>query len=209
MSSDEQDRRGLTFIRNYIQATGKAPSLRAIGNVVGYNSPRSVQMMLQRLANRELLKYENGEITLVDEASGATPHTVDVPLVGSAACGLPSLAEQDPEGWVRVSTKIAKPGHTHFLLRARGTSMNAARIRINPGDLVLVQQQAHASPGQIVVALVDNEATIKEFDRKGEHVILRPRSNDEVADHRPIVVTDDLIIQGLVIAALPDALNEE
>lgn len=209
MSSDEQDRKGLTFIRNYTKATGKAPSLRAIGDAAQYKSPRSVQMMLQRLANKELLKYENGEISIVDEASGATPHTVDVPLVGSVACGLPSLAEQDPEGWVRVSTKIAKPGHTHFLLRARGTSMNAARIPINPGDLVLVQQQAHAIAGDIVVALVDNDATIKVFDRKGEHVVLRPKSNDEAAGHKPIVVTDDLIIQGLVIAALPDALNEE
>jgi len=208
MSSDEQDRKGLTFIRNYLRATGKAPSLRAIGNVVGYNSPRSVQMMLQRLANRGLLKYQDGDISLVDEVSGATPHTVDVPLVGSAACGLPTLAEQDPQGWVRVSTRIAKPGYTHFLLRAMGTSMNAAAIPINPGDLVLVRQQAHANSGDIVVALVDNEATIKVFDRKGEHVILRPRSNDEDAGHRPIVVTDDLIIQGLVIAALPDALNE-
>ena len=208
MSSDEQDRKGLTFIRNYLRATGKAPSLRAIGNVVGYNSPRSVQMMLQRLANRGLLKYQEGDISLVDEVSGATPHTVDVPLVGSAACGLPTLAEQDPQGWVRVSTRIAKPGYTHFLLRAKGTSMNAAAIPINPGDLVLVRQQAHANSGDIVVALVDNEATIKVFDRKGEHVILRPRSNDEDAGHRPIVVTDDLIIQGLVVAALPDALNE-
>ena len=110
---------------------------------------------------------------------------------------------------MRVSTKIAKPGHTHFLLRARGTSMNAAEIPINPGDLVLVRQQAHADPGNIVVALVDNDATIKVFDRKGDHVILRPRSNDAAAGHRPIVVTDDLIIQGIVIAALPDALNEE
>jgi repressor LexA len=164
-------------------------------------------MMLKRLSDRGLLVYADGEISLVDDASGATPHTVDVPLIGSVECGLPSLAEQDPEGWVRVSTRIAPTGDNHYLLRARGTSMNAARIPIRPGELVLIRRQAHASPGDLVVALIDNEATIKEFSRQGAHVVLWPRSTD--SEHRPIVVTDDLIIQGVVVDTLPDVLNTE
>lgn len=162
-------------------------------------------MMLKRLAIRGLLRYEAGEISMSEEASAASPHTVDVPVVGSVACGLPSLAEQDPEGWVRVSTRMAPAGHTFYLLRARGTSMNAARIPINPGELVLVRQQAHANPNDLVVALIDNEATIKEFSRQGQHVVLRPRSTDP--EHKPIVVTDDLVIQGVVVDVIPDVLS--
>jgi len=207
MGDEELDRKGLTFVRNYLRATGKAPSLRAIGKVVEYKSPRSVQQMLERLNDRGLLVYKNGEITLSVDAGAATPHTVDVPVIGSVECGLPSLAEQEPDGWVRVSTRIASPGHTYFLLRARGTSMNNAHIPINPGELVLVRQQAHARHSDLVVALIDNEATIKEFSRQGVHVVLRPRSTDP--EHKPIVVTDDLVIQGVVVASLPDALNNE
>jgi len=206
MSNDELDRKGLTFIRNYFLATKRAPSLRSIGDVVGYHSPRSVQMMIKRLANRGLLRYEDGVVTLSDEASAAAPHTVSVPVVGSVACGQPSLAEQEPEGWVRLSTRMAPAGHTFYLLRARGTSMNAARIPINPGELVLIRQQAHATTNDLVVALIDNEATIKEFSRQGQHVVLRPRSTDP--EHKPIVVTDDLIIQGIVVDVIPDVFNE-
>ncbi|MDQ3100750.1 MAG: transcriptional repressor LexA [Bacteroidota bacterium] len=202
---DELDRKGLTFIRNYIRATGKPPSLRAIGHVVKYDSPRSVQLMLKRLASRGLLKYENGEISLAEEGSGATPHTAVVPVIGSVECGLPAFAEQEPEGWVRVSTQIAKPGNNYFILKARGTSMNAARIPIHPKDLVLVRQQAYANAGDLVVALIDNEATIKEYYRQGPHVVLQPRSTDP--EHKPIIVTDDLSIQGVVVTVLPNVLS--
>ncbi len=209
MSTEELDRKGLTFIRNYIRATGKAPSLRAIGNVVQYKSPRSVQQMLQRLHDRKLLTYENGEISMGGDASGATPHTVNIPLVGAVACGLPTLAEQEPDGWVRVSTRIAAPGHNYYILKAHGTSMNDARPPIHPGDLVLIRQQAHANPGDIVVALIDNDATIMEFRRTGTHVMLRPLSTDR---HATIVVTEELHIQGRVVAVLPDVftnMNED
>ncbi|MBL7940698.1 MAG: repressor LexA [Flavobacteriales bacterium] len=204
MSTDELDRKGLTFIRNYIRATGKAPSLRDIGKVVQYKSPRSVQQMLQRLHERKLLTYENGTISMGEDAGGATPHTVKVPVVGAVACGLPTLAEQQPDGWVQVSTRIATPGHSYYILKAHGTSMSDARPPINPGDLVLVRQQAHANPGDVVVALIDNDATIKEFRRKGTHVMLRPLSTD---DHPTIVVTEDLHIQGRVVTVLPDVFT--
>ncbi|HRF78859.1 MAG TPA: transcriptional repressor LexA [Flavobacteriales bacterium] len=204
MGSDDLDRKGLTFIQNYIRATGKAPSLRDIGKVVEYKSPRSVQQMLQRLHRRRLLIYKNGAISMVEAADGATPHTIKVPVVGAVACGLPMLAEQEPDGWVRVSTRIAPAGHSYYILKADGTSMNNARPPINPGDLVLIRQQAHANPGDIVVALIDNDATIKEFRRSGTHVMLRPLSTDK---HPTIVVTEDLHIQGRVVAVLPDVFT--
>ena len=115
------------------------------------------------------------------------------------ACGSPMLAEENIQAEISISTAIAKKGHEYFLLRADGDSMNQAGI--NPGDLLLIRQQPTAENGQRVVALIDDEATVKEFDRKGDVVILRPRSSNK--EHKPIVLTDNCIIQGVVQAVLP------
>jgi repressor LexA len=85
--------------------------------------------------------------------------------------------------------------------------MNQAKVNgtnINDGDIVLVRQQATADDGQIVVALINDSATIKFLERKNNMVILRPKSSDP---HMPIVLTDNCIIQGVVIAVLPSDLN--
>ncbi|MGV9013741.1 MAG: transcriptional repressor LexA [Flavobacteriales bacterium] len=199
----QMDLKGLAFIRSNIRQTGKTPSLRQIGDAIGYPSPRSVQLMLERLAKRGVLKYKDGVIKLPGNAIDPMEHTVDVPLVGSVACGLPTLAQQDAEAWVSISTRIARPGSTYFLLRAVGDSMDLSGIE--EGDLVLVRQQAIADDGDRVVALINDEATIKHFSRKGNHVVLKPSSDNPV--HMPIVVTEDLIIQGVVVAVLPDVLS--
>jgi repressor LexA len=196
--SEKKDLAGYAFVRNQILHTGVTPSLRAIGAVVGYNSPRSAQLMLGRLEKRGLLSYSNGVIRLTAHAPVMSEQTVDVPLVGAVACGLPSLAEQDPEAIIQVSTKIARPGHTYFLLRAKGTSMNKSGI--NDGDLLLVRQQPTAQEGEKVVALVDDNATVKHFHRDGDVVVLKPNSTQK---HKPIVLSDEFLIQGVVVATLP------
>lgn len=200
--TDKKDLLGYAFIRNQVLHAGVTPSLRMIGRAVGYESPRSVQLMLERLKKRKLLSYANGVIRLSSRTPIMSEQTVDVPLVGCVACGLPSLAEQDPEAVIQVSTKIARPGHTYFLLRAIGTSMN--RSGINEGDLVLVRQQATANPGEKVVALINDSATIKHFYREGNVVILRPNSTDK---HKPIVLSEEFSIQGIVVATLPGTLQ--
>ena len=131
-----------------------------------------------------------------------TEQTVDVPLVGSVACGLPSLAEQDPEAVIEVSTKIARPGHTYFVLRARGTSMNKSGIK--DGDLLLVRQQPTAEENEKVVALINDEATVKHFHQEGDMVVLKPNSTDP--SNKPIVLSDEFVIQGVVAATLPKNL---
>jgi repressor LexA len=156
--------------------------------------------MLERLQKRGLISYSDGVINLPRrKVPGMTEQTVAVPLVGAVACGLPSLAEQDPEALIDVSTRLARPGHTYFLLRAQGTSMNKSGI--NNGDLVLVRQQPVAQENDRVVALINDEATIKHFHREGGLVILRPNSKDKA--HKPIVLTDDLQVHGVVVAAIP------
>ena len=198
--TEQNDLRGYAFIRSQILHSGVTPSLREIGRAVGYNSPRSVQLMLERLKKRGLLNYSDGVIKLSSRKNAVLgDQTVDVPLVGAVACGTPTLAEQEAEAVISISTRIARPGHTYFLLRASGDSMNHAGI--NDGDLVLVRQQSTADEGERVVALINDDATIKRFHREGDVVVLRPDSKNPI--HQPIVLTDEFIIQGVVAAVLP------
>ncbi|MCX8094522.1 MAG: transcriptional repressor LexA [Candidatus Goldbacteria bacterium] len=124
--------------------------------------------------------------------------TVQVPVVGKASCGKPILAEENIESTIPVSTKIARPPYKYFFLRAKGDSMNLAGI--NDGDLVLVRQQQTAQNKDIVVALIDDEATIKEYNIMDDKVILKPKSDNPV--HKPIIVTRDLKIQGIVVSTI-------
>lgn len=192
----------LREIRSGLRNLGKFPSVRELMVVMGYRSPRSVSVLLQKLEEKGFLQRDfRGNLQIVEESSVFKNNvdTIDIPIVGSAQCGALAFAEQNVEGFVRISTVLAPRSKQHFLLRAEGDSMNEAGIF--PGDLVLVRVQNFAENGARVVALVDDEATIKEFHRRGEVVILQPRSNNP--RHQPIVVSDSLQIQGVVVAAIP------
>ena len=197
--TSKKDLQGYAFLRNSIVHSGVTPSLREIGRAIGYGSPRSVQLMLQRLQKQGLIAYKDGVITLSQAARrDFTERTIAVPLVGSVACGSPSLAQQQPEALIEVSTRIARPHHSYFLLRATGTSMNKSGI--NEGDLVLVRQQSTAEEGERVVALINDEATVKHFHREGNVVVLKPNSTDK--QHKPIILSEEFLIQGVVVAVL-------
>jgi repressor LexA len=157
--------------------------------------------MLERLRDGGRIYYAGGEIKLVHQPEMSTSETTrDIPIVGTAAAGNLTLAEQVVEDYVKVSTKLAKPGHDYFLLKVKGNSMN--RSNINDGDLALVRQQPDALDGDIIVALVDDEATIKHFHRDRGVVVLKPNSTD--GSFKPIILSDQLIIQGVVIETIPN-----
>ncbi len=126
-------------------------------------------------------------------------HTIEIPVVGQAACGMPILAEENITAVIPVSTKVAVPPYKYFFLKAKGDSMN--RAGINDGDMVLIRQQNTARAGEVIVALIDDEATIKEYSPAGDMVLLKPKSTNSV--HRPIVLTRDFAIQGVVVTTLP------
>ena len=132
------------------------------------------------------------------ESDTMRAQTVDVPLVGTVACGVPMLAEENIEAMISVSINLARPPHKYFLLRAKGDSMD--KKGINDGDLVLIRQQPIAENGDAVVALVDNEATIKEFHVFDEAIVLKPRSRN--SQHKPIILTKDFQIQGIVVTSI-------
>ena len=120
--------------------------------------------------------------------------TILIPLLGNVACGLPIFADENVEAQVPVSIKLIKKGHRYFLLRAKGDSMNDAGI--DDGDLVLIRQQQHAENGSRVVALINDEATIKEYHHNGSLVVLKPKSHNK--KYQPIILSDDFRIQGIV-----------
>jgi repressor LexA len=198
----ERELQALRHLRNAIVHEGHSPTIRELAQALGYKSPRTAFLVLNALIKRGWLKRRaDGDLQFKKELPGATDHarTVQVPLVGSVACGVPLLAEENTEAYLPVSTSLAKPGHKYFFLRAVGDSMDAAGIK--DGDLMLVRQQPQAENGEKVVALINDEATVKEFHREREMVVLKPRSANK--KHRPIVVTDNFIIQGVVTSVLP------
>lgn len=197
------DANAFRFIRNQLVHFNRSPSIREIQIELKYRSPRSAAVVVERLINSGwLARRDDGKLRVLREAPSTRSHaqTILVPLVGTAACGTPLLAEENIEAEIPVTTDLAKPGYRYFLLRAKGNSMDQAAIA--DGDLVLVRQQNIAENGQIVVALIDDEATIKELHRTQTAVVLKPRSSS--SEHQPIILTRDFQIQGIVVTAIPN-----
>jgi repressor LexA len=159
--------------------------------------------VVDRLIEAKLIQKEGRTLKLVGVHSIQSISTINVPLVGSVACGVPLFAEENIETLIPVSTALARAGSKYFILRAKGTSMNDAGI--DDGDLLLVRQQDTADDKQKVVALINDEATVKILEKGNGVVILRPKSKDK--SHKPIILTDNCMIQGVVVAVLPADLH--
>jgi repressor LexA len=190
-------------IRNFIMHAGRIPSMRELMSSLGYRSPRSASLIVNKLIEKGVLRRkDDGSLQFIKSIGDETvrAQTIDVPLVGIVACGAPMLAEENIQAKIPVSTKLACPPYRYFLLKAKGDSMNQKGI--GDGDFVLVRQQVKAQNGDTVVALIDNEVTVKEFHSAGDTVVLKPRSKNK--KHQPIVLTRDFQIQGVVVATIPN-----
>lgn len=198
----DKDKKAFALIRNKIVYYGKSPTLSEINEVTGGASPRSASLVINRLIDAGLIKKIGRQLILTGSQTTASISTVDVPLVGAVTCGTPVLAEENIQALIPVSTGLAKKGSKYFLLRAIGDSMNLAGI--NSGDLLLIRQQDTAEDNDKVVALINDEATIKIFKKANGAVVLQPKSTNK--DHKPIILTDNCIIQGVVVAVLPGDL---
>jgi repressor LexA len=171
------------FIRRYSAKYGYPPTVRDIGKAVGLASSSTVHAHLANLEKIGLLRRDPAKpraIELFDRAVGSAVDSVRsmvrsdaLPLVGSVAAGQPVLAEEDIEDYVAVP-EIAGGGEGEYLLRIRGDSMKNAGIL--EGDLVVVRPQDTAQEGDIVVALLGEEATVKRFFRETDHVRLQPEN---------------------------------
>jgi len=190
-------------MRDFLMKNGRMPSVRELMKEMDYKSPRSAAVILQALIDKNILhKKTDGSIRFIQyeiDDETAREQTVKIPLLGTIACGLPILAEENIEAMIPVSVKLAKAPDKYFLLQAKGDSMNQKGI--NDGDLVLVKQQNTANSGDVVVALIDDEATIKELRINDDNVVLIPRSSNK--SHVPIILSRDFIVQGIVVSTIP------
>lgn len=195
----------LRQIRSWLMMYSQLPSVRELMTAMKYKSPRSAMLLMEELEKNGFLeKRADGSYRLIKNLSdNNVTRTVPVPLVGTVTCGIPILAEQNIEAMIPVSTNLVSPGHRYFLLKAQGDSMDQAGI--NDGDLLLIKQQPSAYNGERVVALIDDEATVKEFYRTNRIVTLMPRSSNP--KYKQIIVTDDLQIQGIVVEVIPKINN--
>ena len=160
-------------IVHFVQENGYAPSVREIGEAVGLKSPSTVHFHLKKL--EEQGRIEKGACK---GRALTIPHHQSlegkVPVLGFVAAGTPILAQECIEDYVAFDTR-GQAG-AYFALRVRGESMVKAGIL--PGDLVIVRQQNTANNGEIVVALLGEEATVKRFHRERDQIWLLPENDD-------------------------------
>lgn len=195
----------LDAINRWLLQHGVAPTIEELRQALKLGSKRTVLSYLEALEEAgDIVRRAGAPRTLRPrDAAGRGVQTRAVPIVGQAPAGPFMLAEQNLEGWVRVPKEMAPVGARYFLLRVHGNSMNQAKVRsenIENGDLVLVRQQATANPREIVVALIDGEATIKRLVRAGDHWVLKPESTEP--RHHPIVLGPGFRVQGVVVLVL-------
>ena len=161
---------------------GYPPSVREIGAAVGLKSPSTVHFHMKGLEEAGVIVKAEGKtraITIPAMPLGAVAEETDprenqIPILGNVAAGAPILAEECIEDYLTVDTQ-GMSGE-HFALRVRGESMLDAGIL--PGDLVVVHRQQEVHSGEIVVALFEDEATVKTYRRKDGHVWLMPANDD-------------------------------
>lgn len=171
------------FIHKYSAKYGYPPTVRDIGKAVGLASSSTVHAHLANLEKIGLLRRDPSKpraIELLDRAVGnavdsmrSIVRTDGLPLVGSVAAGQPVLAEENIEDYIQVP-EVAGGGDGEYLLRIRGDSMK--NVGILEGDFVVVRPQETAQEGDIVVALLGEEATVKRFFREKDHIRLQPEN---------------------------------
>ena len=189
----DRQRKVLDAIKAHVAAHGFAPSFREIGEASGLKSPSSVKHQLQVLADKGLIRMNANKgraIELVEEESPTPTATIvpfplpqdnpesitasrDVPLVGRIAAGVPITAEQHVDDVMRLPERLTGTGNL-FMLEVHGDSMVDAAIC--DGDFVVIREQNTAQNGDIVAALLDDEATVKTFRKDNGHIWLIPHN---------------------------------
>ena len=183
----------LSFIREFTRTNGYPPTVREIGSELELSSPSTVHVHLGNLERLGFIRRDPTKpraLELVDEPRPLRP----LPLIGQVAAGMPILAEQNIEDYVEVPALLRR-SDDDFLLRVEGDSMIDAGIHND--DLIVIHRQATADNGEIVVALVGDEATTKRFFREAGRIRLQP-ANDL---YEPIIL-DQVELVGKVVGVL-------
>jgi repressor LexA len=184
------------FIKRYTAEFGYPPTVRDIGKAVGLASSSTVHAHLANLERIGMLRRDPTKpraIELLDRAAAGVRAIISpgLPLVGQVAAGAPIVAEENIEEYIQTP-EFAGGDAGSYLLRVRGESMKD--VGILEGDLVVVKPQETAEDGEIVVALVGEEATVKRFFRESDHIRLQP----ENSAMEPIIATDVQVLGRVV-----------
>jgi len=191
----------LDFIEEFIIKKAYPPSVREICKAVGLSSPATVQSHLDKLKTKGYIKRDPLKPRTIEIMSPSKKYEgilgkkfVSVPIVGKIAAGIPLLAEQNIDEYFPLPTNFIS-SKDNFILRVKGESMINAAIK--PGDLLVTKKQNTAENGDIVIALVEDEATVKRFFKEDGKIRLQPE-NDLM---EPIILSNVKIL-GKVIALI-------
>ena len=185
----------LDYIVEQTKVKGYPPSVREIGEAVGLKSTSTVHGHLQRLEKKGLLRRDPLKPRAIDVTGSLAfeeANTRNIPIIGYVAAGSPILAEENFEDFIQLPEAMVNEGE-NFVLAVRGESM--IDIGIMDGDYVVVHKQPEARNGEIVVAMIDGDATVKRFFKENGHFRLQP----ENASMKPII-TKKVTIVGKVTA---------
>lgn len=185
----------LDFIKSEIQTKGYPPSVREIANAVGLKSTSTVHGHLQRLEKRGLLHRDAMKpraMEVVGDPNFVRNSTTAIPVIGRVTAGQPILAEENLEDYVSIPDVMLGDGD-HFILLVRGESMIEAGIL--DGDYIVVRRQQEANNGEIVVAMIDDSATVKRFFKENGHFRLQPENHTMAP-----IYTREVTILGKVVS---------
>jgi len=187
------------LISHHIKETGMPPTRMDIANAFGFRSPNAAEDHLRALARKgaiEILPGTSRGIKLLREENQG------VPVIGEVAAGCPVLAEENINKYYDIPDTLFTPKADYFL-KVKGLSMQD--VGIYDGDLLAVHKTTEARKGQIVVARIGNEVTVKRFDKKQNTIYLLPENQD----FEPIVINkgcDDFAIEGLAVGVIRDGV---
>lgn len=185
------------LIREHISVTGMPPTRAEIAQQLGFRSPNAAEEHLKALARKGVIEIVSGasrgiRLLMEEEVSEG------LPLIGRVAAGEPLLAQEHIESHYQVDASLFKP-HADFLLRVSGMSMKD--IGILDGDLLAVHKTTEARNGQVVVARIDDEVTVKRLKKQGNKVYLLPE-NEEFQPIEVDLTNQQLTIEGLAVGVI-------
>lgn len=193
-----KERRMYDYIDECLERDGYAPSVRDIQNALGIKSTSTVHSYLSKLEKMGFIHKEQGKSrTLRTRSDGvAEKSVIKVPVLGRVTAGMPVLAEESFEGYVDFPvSKSSQKYNNYFALNVEGESMIEAGIF--DGDIVIVRKTDYAENGKIVVAMIDDEATVKTFYKEKNHFRLQP----ENSSMKPIIA-NEIHLLGVVSAVM-------
>ncbi len=193
-----KEQRVYDYLKEKISVQGYAPSVREICADLNIKSTSTAHMYIERLASKGLIDRAGGKsraiiMPEIEQAKKVSANSYPVPIIGQVAAGTPILTAQNFDGYINFSTDKKYSADSLFALYVKGESMKD--IGIMNGDIVIVEQREYADNGEIVVAMIEDEATVKRFFKENGKYRLQPENSEMLP-----IITDEVSILGKVVA---------